>query len=185
MALSASWMPSPTSPAVAAQCKGTRARAPGSANGARRRSAVPEPCLRRRRAVVAARAIRRPPRRGAGCGRDVVQPLPDPRKIPGRRWPMSRLTVLLRVAQFVVPVNPECMAVRPPSGAWRSSPVQLAHPVHDLARCEYEPAACEADRVTQLAREEFWRWSSRGSGGPGSQTFRFELQCEGVRASSE
>ena len=30
IALSASWMPSPTSPAVAAQCKGTRARAPGS-----------------------------------------------------------------------------------------------------------------------------------------------------------
>ena len=30
IALSASWMPSPTSPAVAAQCKGTRATAPGS-----------------------------------------------------------------------------------------------------------------------------------------------------------
>ena len=30
IALSASWMPSPTSPAVAAQCKGIRARAPGS-----------------------------------------------------------------------------------------------------------------------------------------------------------
>ena len=30
IALSASWMASPTSPAVAAQCKGTRARAPGS-----------------------------------------------------------------------------------------------------------------------------------------------------------
>jgi hypothetical protein len=30
IALSASWMPSPTSPAVAAQCRGTRARAPGS-----------------------------------------------------------------------------------------------------------------------------------------------------------
>ena len=30
IALSASWMPSPTSPAVAAQCNGTRARAPGS-----------------------------------------------------------------------------------------------------------------------------------------------------------
>ena len=30
IALSASWMLSPTSPAVAAQCKGTRARAPGS-----------------------------------------------------------------------------------------------------------------------------------------------------------
>ena len=30
IALSASWMPSPTSPAVAAQCRGIRARAPGS-----------------------------------------------------------------------------------------------------------------------------------------------------------
>ena len=30
IALSASWMPSPTSPAVAAQCKGIRATAPGS-----------------------------------------------------------------------------------------------------------------------------------------------------------
>ena len=30
IALSAWWMPSPTSPAVAAQCKGIRARAPGS-----------------------------------------------------------------------------------------------------------------------------------------------------------
>ncbi len=30
IALSASWMPSPVSPAVAAQCKGIRAKAPGS-----------------------------------------------------------------------------------------------------------------------------------------------------------
>ena len=42
---------------------------PRGANGARRESAVPEPCLRRRRAVVAARAIHRPVRRGAGWTR--------------------------------------------------------------------------------------------------------------------
>ena len=42
---------------------------PRGANGARRESAVPEPCLRRRRAVVAARAVLRPGRRGAGWPR--------------------------------------------------------------------------------------------------------------------
>ena len=68
IAPSASRMLSPTSPAVAAQCRGTRARARG-AIGTRRESTVPEPCFRRRRAVVAARAIRRSVRPGAGCPR--------------------------------------------------------------------------------------------------------------------
>jgi len=42
---------------------------PRGANGARRESAVPEPCFRRRRAVVAARAICRSVRHGAGWPR--------------------------------------------------------------------------------------------------------------------
>ena len=42
---------------------------PRGANGARRESAVPERCLRRRRPVVAARAIRLPVSRGAGWPR--------------------------------------------------------------------------------------------------------------------
>ncbi len=67
---------------------GVQGPAPRGAIGARRESAVPEPCVRRRRAVVAARAIQgRAHAIGAAlcdvvqAARDVVQPLPDPREI--------------------------------------------------------------------------------------------------------
>ena len=62
---------------------------------------------------------------------------------------MSRLTVLPR-CPICSPHESECMAVRPlPELGELAS--QLAHPMHDRLAAGSEPAACEADRVTQLA----------------------------------
>src|SRR6185503_6014522 len=55
-----------------------------------------------------------------------------------------------RVAQFVVPVNRTAWQfdLLPELGELAS---QLSHPMHDRFAAGSEPAACEADRVTQLA----------------------------------
>src|SRR6185503_9104134 len=55
-----------------------------------------------------------------------------------------------RVAQFVVPVNRSAWQfdLLPELGELAS---QLAHPMHDRLAAWAEPAACEADRVAQLA----------------------------------
>ena len=123
IAPSASRMPSPTSPAVAAQCRGTRSHSPRGANGARRKSAVPEPCLHRRRAVVAARAIRRPVRRGAGWPRMSYSRSLTLAKSRSKCVAHEPSDSSPRVAQFVVPMNLECRAVRPPSGVGRARQV--------------------------------------------------------------
>jgi hypothetical protein len=148
IALSASWMPSPRSPAVAAQCKGTRVRAPGSqrcsslvsdsgavpswASSSRRDSSRDSPpCATWCRLAAMSYS------RSLTLAKSRSKVAHDPSDSSPR-------------SPFVVPMN---------RSAWQSDLLpelgklasQLAHPMHDRLAAGSEPAACEADRVTQLA----------------------------------
>ena len=127
--------------------RATRRQVPRGANGARRESAVPEPGPRRRRAVVAARAIRRPVRRGSGWPRCHTASLTLAKSWSKVAHEPSDSSPAF--AQFVVPMNRSAWQfdLLPELGELAS---QLAHPMHDRLPAGSEPVPCEADRVTQL-----------------------------------